>query len=282
MTTLDSYGDRCERLFLAGGTAAVRRAAQEGLDELGPHPDLYCWLALGHVAEDEDDHDDAAEKAFRAGLALDADHLGLLAGYAELCLRADGFDHPGRAARAAALSRRVKELDPGSAESDRVTAVERWARRGYWDDLRMNVAREAVASRESHATTVTQARALTDALAKDGTGTALAAARAAEAADPVDREAAVRATTLEALAGPWNAPVRILGRHRPAAWAVSVLLAFVTNQLLRQTGVVDSFSVWGYAWLVPVLLVDRRFAAVRREAEARHLARLEAALAARD
>ncbi|MGW8763106.1 hypothetical protein ACWGN5_11475 [Streptomyces sp. NPDC055815] len=180
-----------------------------------------------------------------------------------------------------ALSRRLKELAPESAEADRVEAVERWARRGYWDDLRWNVAREAVATRETHGATVTQARALTDALAKEGHEAALAAARAAEAADPTDREAAVRAAMLEALAGPWNAPVRFLGRYRPAVWAVSVLLVFVTNQLLRQTGVVDSFSPWGYLWLVPVLLVDRRFAAVRREAEAHYLARLESNLAPR-
>ena len=271
MTTLDAYQSRCEQLFLAGGNAAVRRAAQEGIDTLGPHPDLFCWLALGHAAEDEDDHDDEAEKAFRAGLALDGDHLGLLVGYAELCLRADEFDHPGRAGRAVALSRRLKELAPASAEADRLAAAERWARRSYWDDLRMSAAQGAVAGRETEA----QARALDDALAAGG----LDAARAAAAADPTDREAAVRAATLKALAGPRNAPVRFLGRHRSAVWAVSVLLCLATNLLLRETGAVDSFSVWGYVWLVPVLLVDRRFAAVRKEADARHVARLEAELA---
>ncbi|MFE2014989.1 hypothetical protein [Streptomyces sp. NPDC059491] len=282
MTTPDAFGDRCEQLFLAGGPAAVRRTAGQGLDELGPHPDLYCWLALGHVAEDDDDHDDEAERAFRAGLALDGDHLGLLAGYAELCLRADGFDRPGRASRADGLARRLRELAPESAESERLAAVERWSRRGYWDDLRMNAAHESAVKREAHTATVSQARAATDALAEGGHAAALAAARAAEAADPTDRDAAVRAATLEALAGPRDAPVRLLGRHRPAAWAVSLVLALVTNQVLRQTGVVDSFSLWGYLWLLPVLLVDRRFAAVRKDAEARHLARLEAELAAGD
>ncbi|MER6096751.1 hypothetical protein ABT154_13030 [Streptomyces sp. NPDC001728] len=277
MTTLDTYETRCEQLFLAGGNAAVRRAAQEGLDSLGPHADLYCWLALGHAAEDEDDHDDLAEEAFRAGLALDGDHLGLLAGYAELCLRADEFDHPGRSSRARVLSRRLKELAPESAEADRLASAERWARRSYWDELRMAAAEGAVASRQ----TQDQARAVTDALAAGGTDAARTAARAAESAAPTDRGAAVLAATVEALAGPWNAPVRLLGRHRPAAWAVSMGLALLTNTLLRQSGAVDSFSLWGYLWLLPVLLVDRRFSSVRKEAEARHLTRLEAELAAR-
>ncbi|MFE0645905.1 hypothetical protein ACFW2Y_30505 [Streptomyces sp. NPDC058877] len=277
MTTIDAYGDRCEQLFLAGGAAAVRRAAQEGLDRLGPHPDLYCWLALGHVAEDEDDHDDSAERAFRAGLALDGDHLGLLAGYAELCLRADAFDHPGRAGRAAALSRRLKELGPGTAEAERLAEAERWARRGYWDELRMGVVHQRLAVQQ----TQEQARDLSESLAGSGTEGALGAARAAEAAAPTDRGAAVHAATVEALAGPWNAPVRFVGRHRPAAWVVAMVLALVTNQLLRQTGGVDSFSPWGYLWLAPVLLVDRRFASARKEAEARHLARLESELAVR-
>ncbi|GGU70713.1 hypothetical protein GCM10010275_00800 [Streptomyces litmocidini] len=63
--------------------------------------------------------DAAAGKAFRAGPDLDADRPGFPAGHAEPCLRADGSERPGRAARAAALSRRVGELGPGSAGADR-------------------------------------------------------------------------------------------------------------------------------------------------------------------
>lgn len=270
MTAIDAYQRRCEQLFVAGGNAAVRRAAQAGLDELGPHPDLYCWLALGHAAEDDDDHDDSAEEAFRAGLALDGDHLGLLAGYAELCLRADSFEYPGRAARAVTLSKRLKQLAPQSAEADRLAAAERWARRGYWDDLRMRAADAAVAGRETEA----QARALAvdlrqgdEAVTRD--------------ANVEDREAVVRAATLKALSGPWNAPVRFLGRHRTTVWALSGILCFLTNTVLRQTGVVDSFSAWGFLWAFPVLVVDRRFAAIRKEAEAQHIATLEVALAKR-
>ncbi|MFJ3656833.1 hypothetical protein ACIPPR_26430 [Streptomyces nigra] len=267
MTTIDAYQERCEQLFGAGGNAAVRRAAQEGLDEHGPHPDLYCWLALGHAAEDEDDHDDRAEEAFRTGLALDGDHLGLLAGYAELCLRADAFDHPGRAARARVLARRLDELAPDSPEAAQVAAAERWERRSYLDEVRMAAATAAVV----HATEI-QARTL-EADLRQGT--------AVPEEDTVDRDAIVRAATLEALSGPWNAPVRFLGRHRTAAWTICGILCVLTNTVLRQTGVVDSFSLWGALWAVPLLIVDRRFTAVRKEAEARHIAALEASFADR-
>jgi hypothetical protein len=255
MTTVDAYQERCEQLFRAGGNAAVRRAAQEGLDEHGPHPDLYCWLALGHAAEDEDDHDDRAEEAFRAGLALDADHVGLLAGYAELCLRADAFDHPGRAARARVLARRLDELAPDSPEAAQVAAAERWERRSYLDEVRMAAATAAV----GHATEI-QARTL-EADLRQGT--------AAPAEATVDRDAIVRAA------------VRFLGRHRTAAWTICGILCVLTNTVLRQTGVVDSFSLWGALWAVPLLIVDRRFTAVRKEAESRHIAALEASFADR-
>ncbi|MEV0977817.1 hypothetical protein [Streptomyces sp. NPDC049915] len=269
MTTIDAYQNRCEQLFLAGGNAAVRRAAQQGLDELGPTADLYCWLALGHAAEDDDEHDDLAEEAFKAGLALHGEHAGLLAGYAELCLRADSFEYPGRATRAVDLARRLEEVAPCSAEAQRLAAAERWARRGYWDDLRMRAATTALEGR----VTQDQARDLAEDLKRAG-------GAAVPDADGVDRAATVRAATLEALSGPWNAPVRFLGRHRTTAWGICAVLCVVTNTVLRQTGAVDTFSLWGWLWALPVLVVDRRFAAVRKAAEARHVANLEAALTA--
>ncbi|MBD9735707.1 hypothetical protein IGX29_28675 [Streptomyces sp. H28] len=42
----------------------------------------------------------------------------------------------------------------------------------------------------------------------------------------------------------------------------------------------DSVSLWRFPWALPVLVVDRRFAAVRRQAEARYVADVEARLAA--
>ncbi len=272
MTTLDTYETRCEQLFLEGGNAAVRRTAQEGLDALGPQADLYCWLALGHAAEDEDDHDDRAEEAFRVGLALDRDHLGLLAGYAELCLRADGFDHPGRAARAVVLSRRLKELAPApprptGSPPPSAGPAGATGRTCGWRPSR-------------------EARRRADAGAGPGPrrrprrrGRRRPRRRGRRPHRPRggrtgrDRRGA---------RGPRNAPVRFLGRHRGVIWVLSGCLALVTNQLLRQAGIAGAFSPWGYLWMLPVLLVDRRFAAVRKEAEARYVTRLEATLAGRD
>ncbi|MEV8091632.1 hypothetical protein [Streptomyces nigra] len=135
------------------------------------------------------------------------------------------------------------------------------------DEVRMAAATAAV----GHATEI-QARTL-EADLRTGT--------AAPAEDTVDRDAMVRAATLEALSGPRNAPVRFLGRHRTAAWTICGILCVLTNTVLRQTGVVDSFSLWGALWAVPLLIVDRRFTAVRKEAEARHIAALEASFADR-
>ncbi|MFF0753166.1 hypothetical protein [Streptomyces sp. NPDC004267] len=123
-------------------------------------------------------------------------------------------------------------------------------------------------------TTEAQAQALADDLARgDGEGSVAAV-------DPTDRDAVVRAATVEALSGPWNAPVRLIGRYRPAAWAVAMTLALAGNLLLRRWNVVYPIGLWGWLWVAPVLLVDRRFAAVRRQAEARHVAALEASFEA--
>ncbi|MET9374368.1 hypothetical protein ACFYV5_07855 [Streptomyces sp. NPDC003035] len=275
MTTTEAeaarHFERCEQLFLAGGKAAVRRAAQEGLDALGPTADLYCWLAVGHAAEDEDDHDDRAEEAYRAGLRLDPDHLGLLAGYTELCLRADGFEYPGRAARAVALTARIKALAPESAEAQRVESAHRWHDRGYWEDIRFQVARAGVTSRVAEE----QSTDLAHVLRRGGERDARAAVAAYVAAVPEDRRAAVLAATLDTLSGPWNTPVRFLARHRAAVWSVSFLLANATNYLLSATRVVD-ISLWGWLWMLPMALVELRFAQARRLARERVLARLEA------
>ncbi|MEU9860832.1 hypothetical protein AB0D99_08150 [Streptomyces sp. NPDC047971] len=272
----ETYRERCEQLYLAGGSAAVRRVAREGLDALGPTADLYCWLAAGHAVEDEDDHDDRAEEAFRAGLKLDPDHLGLLAGYAELCLRADGFSYPGRAARAVELTARIKQLDPGSPEATRVDAAHAWRTRSYWEDIRFQYARSVVTRRAVEQ----QSTDLAHALRKGGDPQVRESAGAYVAARPDDHRAAVLAATLDVLSEPGQAPVRLLARHRAVAWAVCVLLAFVTNYTLVATGVVDSFSLWGWLWALPMVVVDRRLAAARRLAEERVLARVEAEHAA--
>ncbi|MFF3261502.1 hypothetical protein ACFYWO_20320 [Streptomyces sp. NPDC002932] len=274
MTTTDVYDERCEQLFLAGGLAGVRRTATQGLDEAGPHADLYCWLAVAHASEDDDDHDTEAERAFRKGLALDADHLGLLAGYAELCLRSDSFEYPGRAARAVELTRRLEELGPDSPENAQLRAAHRWAGRSYWQDLRMSAAEGAV---RRHALE-TRSDEIAEALRGRRPEEARAEALAAAAARPDDRRAAVLADTLEALSGPGTGWLRWAARHRAEAWAVSFALSALTSLLLRATGVVHGFGPWGLLWTVPMLLADARLTSVRKEAERLAVARLEARL----
>ncbi|GED89873.1 hypothetical protein [Streptomyces sp. 6-11-2] len=133
---LQLYAQQCSELYTAGGFAAVRRTAQAGLDQVGPTAVLYRWLGLAHAAEDEDDHDAAAERAYQQGLASAPDDLGLLVCYLELCLRADAFDYPARAGRVATLRARIDELAPArSPEREHVDDALSWAGRGYWDDL---------------------------------------------------------------------------------------------------------------------------------------------------
>ncbi|MFG3135593.1 hypothetical protein ACGFZA_05130 [Streptomyces sp. NPDC048211] len=271
MTTVDEYNERCEQLFLAGGLGAVRRAARQGIDEVGPHADLYCWLALAHASEDEDDHDTEAERAFREGLALEADHLGLLAGYGELCLRSDAFEYPGRAKRAVQLTRRLEELAPDSAQNAQLRRAHRWAGRSYWEDLRMAAAEGAVKRQAVEA----QAGDVADALRTQNMEGARAQAAAATRARPEDRRAAVLAATLDALSGPGNAPLRWVARHRGAFWAVSIGLSALTGALLRQTGTVEGFAPWGLLWTLPMLGADARLSSIRKEGERAALARLE-------
>lgn len=118
------------------------------------------------------------------------EHPGLLVGYAELCLRADPFEYPGRAARAVDLSRRLKEVAPHSAEAQRLAAAERWARRGYGDDLRTRAAATALEGRATR----DQARALAEDLKHAGGATV-------RDAGTVDRAATVRAATPSKAAG---------------------------------------------------------------------------------
>ncbi|MFE7612832.1 hypothetical protein [Streptomyces celluloflavus] len=274
MTTTEEYGQRCSELFAAGGYAAARRTAQEGIRQDGAAADLYCWLALAHVREDDDDHDDEAERAFRRGLEIAPDHLGLLAGYAELCLRADAFDQPGRAARGKVLLRRIEEVTPGSSEAERAAAVQRWTQRPYpyREDFRTKLAdaraqRDAADAQRADASYTLEHAGAEDAPRQAG-------ARAQDRPD--DHRAAVLAATLAALSGPRNAPLRLLVRYRAQAWTLAALLSICTNTLLRATGVVESFSLWGLLWLLPALILDRRLAAARRQAERQVVAQLEA------
>jgi hypothetical protein len=259
------YADQCSELFAAGGFAAVRRTAQAGLDEVGPDAALYRWLGQAHAAEDEDDHDAEAERAYRQGLALASDDLGLLVCYLELCVRADAFDHPARAARARSLQARVDELaPPGSPARERVDAVLGWAGRGYWDDVAIAV----TARRTQYEENAELSRHVTDAL-RTGGGSDVPSGAADE-----DMRAAELAAALEILQGPANAPLRFLLAHRFGAYVTAGLAAFATNRLLVETGTV-SFSLWGWLLWIPLLAADAKLSAARRLARRRVIARIE-------
>ncbi|MGW6691532.1 hypothetical protein [Streptomyces sp. NPDC054961] len=111
---------------------AARQVARTGLEASGPDAELSLLLALAHVAEDDDDEDDLAEQVYRDALEVFPDHLGLLAGYAELCLRSDFQDRPARNTRGPALAARVAELAPDSPEARRVARTQSapWLRAG--------------------------------------------------------------------------------------------------------------------------------------------------------
>ncbi|MFC9795440.1 hypothetical protein ACFVJI_22690 [Streptomyces sp. NPDC127584] len=259
--THDDYADRCRELFAVGGFAEARKVAETGLEELGPDPVLYRWLGLAHAAEDEDDHDAEAEKAYRSGLAQWPDDLGLLVSYLELCLRADGWTYPGRVARVGGLKERIASLAPeGSPEAAQVAAALDWAGRGYWEDIRAQTA----AARTERAALTSHSVGVAEALERGGQAPA----------HPEDLRAAEVTAALELLAGPWQAPLRLLIRHRVAAYATAFVLVFLTNKTLVMTGTV-SFSVWGWIWLAPLLLADWKLKQARQLARERVIAAMQ-------
>ncbi|MFJ2739563.1 hypothetical protein ACIO3O_07840 [Streptomyces sp. NPDC087440] len=255
--TAYAYADRCEELFALGAYARVRAAATEGLAEAGPDPVLQRWLGLAHAAEEDDDHDDEAEAAYEEGLRLWPDDLGLLVSYLELCLRADGWEHPARERRAQPLRDRIAELaPPGSPEAQQVEAALGWAGRGYWEDTRAKLDR---------------ARA---------EGAALRNLGAVPAAHPEDLHATEAAAAAETLGGPWNAPLRLIHRYRIAAYVAALALSFLTNTLLVRTGTL-SFSLWGWFWYVPLFLAEAKLKQTRQLARERAAAAVEARYAVR-
>ncbi|SEB63370.1 hypothetical protein [Streptomyces sp. TLI_105] len=112
----DDIRGRVDALVALGRPAEARATARGALDADGPDAGLLLALAHAHMAEDDDDHDDAAEQVFREGLDAFPDDIGLLAGYAELCARTDALDRPGRHARGPVLLARLRELAPDSPE----------------------------------------------------------------------------------------------------------------------------------------------------------------------
>lgn len=257
------YIQRCSELYEVGGYAGVRETAEAGLRELGPDPALFRWLGQAHAAEDEDDHDTEAEGAYRQGLALAPDDLGLLVSYLELCLRSDSFTYPGRAARAAAMRTRLEELaPPGSAARERVDEVTGWAGRGYWDDFKVAVEQGRV-QREG----VTEQSVLV-------TGALRRAARGEPGEDPgEDLHSAELAAAVELLQGTRNAPLRLFLAHRVAAYVLTFALGFGTNYALVLSGTLR-FSLWGWLLWIPVLAAEAKLRQARRLGRERVIARM--------
>ncbi|MGW2016812.1 hypothetical protein [Streptomyces sp. NPDC001927] len=119
----DDVRGRVDALVAAGRSAEARATARTALDIDEPDAGLLLALARAHMAEDDDDHDDAAERVFREGLDTFPDDVGLLAGYAELCAHTDAMDRPARHARGPALLTRLRELAPHSPELLRAEAA---------------------------------------------------------------------------------------------------------------------------------------------------------------
>jgi hypothetical protein len=259
------YAKQCSELFAVGGYAAVRKAARAGIEECGPDPVLLRWLGQAHAAEDEDDHDREAEAAYRHGLALAADDLGLLVSYWELCLRSDSFDHPHRAKRAVTLQQRIEELaPPGSPERGRVDAAVGWAGRGYWDDVVASAAR----GQAEQEVLAEQSVLVTDALRR--------AARGEVREDAgEDLRAAELAAAVELLQGPRNAPLRLLLAHRAGAYVLTFLASFTLNKALVWSGVLR-FSMWGWLLWIPLLAAEAKLRRARRLGQERVIARMQA------
>ncbi|MFF5501340.1 hypothetical protein [Streptomyces roseolus] len=249
---------RAEALVAAGRPAEARGIARDALDAHGPDAGLCLALARAHMAEDDDDHDAAAERVFRDALDAFPDDIALLAGYAELCARSDGFDHPGRRARGGRALDRLRELAPDSAE---LRAAEAAGNSVSAD------ARDAVSMRR------TQSFDAALAFAREPTPEA-AVAQAARwaAAAPYDRRLAVLAETTAALAAPGRTGARFLLRrglpYRLAVGAAVTLLVILRLTVLPGIPLGVATAV-GLLSELPFLALRRLLKTARDRAAAR-------------
>ncbi|MEU2507959.1 hypothetical protein ABZ621_25035 [Streptomyces sp. NPDC007863] len=211
---------RAEALIAADRPAEARDLVRDALDTGGPDAGLCLVLARAHLAEDDDDHDAAAESVLRDGLDAFPDDIGLLGEYAELGARSDGFDHPGRRARGERALDRLRELAPHSAELRSAEAA---------GGAVSAAARDAVSIRRMQS--FDTARAFADAPTP-----AAAAARTAQwaAAAPHDRRLAVLAETTAVLAAPGRAGARLL-LLRGLEYRLAVGVLVVLLVILRLT-----------------------------------------------
>ncbi|MFG2570909.1 hypothetical protein ACGFR6_36505 [Streptomyces sp. NPDC048567] len=235
----------------------ARQRATAALEEYGPDPELYALLGRAHVAEDEDDHDDEAERVYRRGLDAFPDNLVLLAAYAELCRAADGLERPARAARAAQLMARIEELAPGSPEAQRLRdPVPLWA---------------AQSPAPQHALAHTQRHDVRQALT--------AAPNLAEAARLAEEEAgqhpyslrlAIRAETLTAFTRPGR-PLLLWLVRAPYLSVLAVLAVGALTLLLDASA---RWSVWAAAGALLALVPYRLLTVLESGARTRATGRV--------
>ncbi|MGW4745798.1 hypothetical protein ACWEPR_13460 [Streptomyces sp. NPDC004290] len=227
---MSASGAACARataLIAAGRYPEAREAAKAALEAEGPEPALFLALARAHMAEDEDDHDDEAERVFRRALDAFPDDLDLLAGYAELCLRSDPLDRPGRHRRGPVLLERLRELAPDSPQLRRADAST--------DVLAATASRGPSAARVQRHDVV---HALTSAASPEAAGEEV---RRQVARAPHDRRLAVLDASLDALGRPGRAPLRRLVLRRPEYLLVVQL---VVAALVIARFAVEGFPVW--------------------------------------
>lgn len=218
----------------------ARERSPAALERYGPDPELYALLGRAHVAEDDDDHDDEAERVYRRGLDAFPDNLVLLAAYAELCRAADGLERPGRAARAARLMARIEELAPGSPEAQQLRApVPLWT---------------AQSATPQHSLSHTQRHDVRQALAA-APGLAEATRLAEEEAGqhPHSLRLAIRAETLTAFTRPGRPLLLWLIR----APYLSVLAVLAVGALTLVLDASARWSVWAGAGAVLALVPYR-------------------------
>lgn len=244
---------------LTGGRPADARArATAALERHGPDPTLYVLLGQAHAAENEDDHDDEAERTYRRGLEAFPDDLNLLAAYAELCLESDAVDHPGRNARGPVLTARLQELAPDSPQA-------------------LHVGRHARG--ETPASGVLSKAAAAHIQRHDVRAALAAAPRLAEAARlaeeqalayPYDQRLAIRAETLTELDRPGR---RLLLAHVRAPLATLLTVTVIASTLTIARA---ALHLPGWVSTLAVLLFVPGLALVslERHAQTRGLARL--------
>ncbi len=256
--TSDDVRGRVDALVAAGRAAEARTAARSALDTDGPDAGLLLALARAHMAEDDDDHDDAAERVFREGLDAFPDDVGLLAGYAELCAGTDAVDRPARNARSVALLARLREIAPYSVELSRAEA-----------------AGSSVSADAKNTASVRRMQSF-DAgrVFADAPTPGAAAAQAAHwaAAAPRNLRLAVLAETTAALTAPGRTWLRLLLRrgleYRCAVGTVVALLAVLRPTVLPAVpyGVVAGV---GLLMGLPFLVLRKQLLAARERAAAR-------------